>query len=184
MSNKHYGASNHWKPNCLLKTLYGLIKKASELHIDRPFWGEITGIWKGNPLVTNKFPSQRPAMGLLPDTSIWICECAGNYGNVFPATAGKRSRHALRHVRHAHAVMPGSLTRDFFFSWWREHSRRMRKLQFYVSNKSPWRTRFHVMTSSQAWQCYLSSCNGTHSILNMMSMRWGWRCTFWYVTEG
>ena len=33
------------------------------------------------------------------------CACAGNAGNVFPATAGKRSRHALRHVRDARAVM-------------------------------------------------------------------------------
>ena len=33
------------------------------------------------------------------------CACAGNAGNVFPATAGKRSRHASRHVRDARAVM-------------------------------------------------------------------------------
>ena len=30
---------------------------------------------------------------------------AGNAGNVFPATAGKRSRHASWHVRDARAVM-------------------------------------------------------------------------------
>ena len=33
------------------------------------------------------------------------CACAGNTGNVFPATVGKRSRHASRHVRDARAVM-------------------------------------------------------------------------------
>ena len=33
------------------------------------------------------------------------CACAGNAGNVFPTTAGLRSRHATRHVRHARAVM-------------------------------------------------------------------------------
>ena len=33
------------------------------------------------------------------------CACVGNAGNAFPATAGKRSRHASRHVRHARAVM-------------------------------------------------------------------------------
>ena len=33
------------------------------------------------------------------------CACAGNAGNVFPATAGQRSQHASRHVRHARAVM-------------------------------------------------------------------------------
>ena len=33
------------------------------------------------------------------------CACAENAGIVFPATAGKRSRHASRHVRDARAVM-------------------------------------------------------------------------------
>ena len=33
------------------------------------------------------------------------CACTRNAGNVFPATAGKRSRHASRHVRGARAVM-------------------------------------------------------------------------------
>ena len=31
------------------------------------------------------------------------CACAGNAGNVFPASAGSRSRHASSHVRPAHA---------------------------------------------------------------------------------
>ena len=44
-------------------------------------------------------------MGLLPDTQNWGCACAGNAGNVFPVTTGKRSWHASRHVRHARAVM-------------------------------------------------------------------------------
>ena len=44
-------------------------------------------------------------MGLLPDTHNCGCACAGNAGNVFPVTAGKRSRHASRHVRYARVVM-------------------------------------------------------------------------------
>ena len=44
-------------------------------------------------------------MGLLPETQNCGCTCAGNAGNVFPVTAGKRSRHASRHVRHARAVV-------------------------------------------------------------------------------
>ena len=44
-------------------------------------------------------------MGLLPDTQNCGCACAGNAGNVFPVTAGERSRHASRHVRDARAVM-------------------------------------------------------------------------------
>ena len=47
----------------------------------------------------------RASMGLLPDTQNCGCACAGNAGNVFPVTAGERSRHASRHVRHARAVM-------------------------------------------------------------------------------
>ena len=45
------------------------------------------------------------AMGLLPDKQYCGCACAGNAGNAFPVTTGKRSRHASRHVRHARAVM-------------------------------------------------------------------------------
>ena len=45
------------------------------------------------------------SMGLLPDTRNCVCACAGDAGNVFPITAGERSRHASRHVRHARAVM-------------------------------------------------------------------------------
>ena len=45
-----------------------------------------------------------------PWTSCQICKiagcaCTGNAENVFPATAGQRSRHASRHVRDARAVM-------------------------------------------------------------------------------
>ena len=54
------------------------------------------------PLLDVKFIS---SMDLLPDTRNCGCACAGNAGNVFPVTAGERSRHASRHVRHARAVM-------------------------------------------------------------------------------
>ena len=50
-------------------------------------------------------------MGLLPDTQNCGCACAGNAGNVFPVTAGKRSRHASRHVRHARAVMHAGIAK-------------------------------------------------------------------------
>ena len=53
-------------------------------------------------------------MGLLPDTQICGCACAGNAGNVFPVTAGKRSRHASRHVRHARAVMHVGIANQWF----------------------------------------------------------------------
>ena len=52
--------------------------------------------------------------GLLPDTQICGCACAGNAGNVFPVTAGKRSRHASRHVRHARAVMHAGIANQRF----------------------------------------------------------------------
>ena len=44
-------------------------------------------------------------MGLLPNTQNCGCACAGNAGNVFPVTTGKRSRHESRHVRDARAAM-------------------------------------------------------------------------------
>ena len=53
-------------------------------------------------------------MGLLPDTQNCGCACAGNAGNVFPVTAGERSRHASRHVRHARAVMHAGIANQRF----------------------------------------------------------------------
>ena len=37
------------------------------------------------------------------------CACTGNAGNVLPATAGKQSRHASRHVHDARAVMHATI---------------------------------------------------------------------------
>ena len=37
------------------------------------------------------------------------CACAWNAGNVFPATLGHRSRHALRNVRDARAMMHAAI---------------------------------------------------------------------------
>ena len=48
------------------------------------------------------------------------CACAGNAGNVFPAIAVQRSRHASRHLRDARAVVhTGSLTGGLPWSRWR-----------------------------------------------------------------
>ena len=44
-------------------------------------------------------------MGLLQIRKIAGRTCAGNAGNVFPATASQRSQHASRHVRDARALM-------------------------------------------------------------------------------
>ena len=53
-------------------------------------------------------------MGLLPDTQNCGYACAGNAEIVFPATAGKRSRHGLRHVRYACAVMYAGIANQQF----------------------------------------------------------------------
>ena len=68
--------------------------------------------------------------------------CAGNAGNIFPATTGYWSRHASRHVRDARpGCMPGSLASGFLWSRCRgkrsRHSRRMRNAQFCVCGKWP-----------------------------------------------
>ena len=56
---------------------------------------------------------------IVPWTSCQIhkimgCTCAGNTGNVFPATAGYRSRNASRHVRDACAVMHAGIANQRF----------------------------------------------------------------------
>ena len=56
----------------------------------------------------------RGTMGLLPNTSHCGCACAGNAANVFPATAGKQSWHASRHVRDASAVMHAGIANSRF----------------------------------------------------------------------
>ena len=63
-------------------------------------------------VVFNRRRSQ--AMGLLPDTQNCGSACAGNAGNVFPVTAGERSRHASRHVHHARAVMHAGFANQRF----------------------------------------------------------------------
>ena len=69
-----------------------------------------------------------------------FCACAGNAGNVFPATVGLRSRHESRHVRDARDVMHAGIANGSFLGSrrWRKrsrHSRRMRNPPFYVSGK-------------------------------------------------
>ena len=69
------------------------------------------------------------------------CACAGNTGNVFPATAGKRSRHPSRHMRDARAVMHDEIVNELTWIRWRgkrsRHYRRMRNPQLCVSGKRP-----------------------------------------------
>ena len=81
-------------------------------------------------------------IGLLPKTSNCECACWRNAGNVFPATAGKQSRHISRHVRDACAVMHAGIANSFF-PWIRRrekrsrNSRRIRNPQYNVSGKRP-----------------------------------------------
>ena len=67
------------------------------------------------------------------------CACAGNTGNVFPATAGSRSRHASRHMRDARAMMHAWIANKRLQGRGKRyrHSRRMRNPQFCVSGKRP-----------------------------------------------
>ena len=70
------------------------------------------------------------------------CACARNAGNVFPATARKRSdMHNGTWVTHVPRCMPGSLTCGFLWSRWRgkrsRHSQRMRNPQFCLSGERP-----------------------------------------------
>ena len=85
-----------------LKTMTAF-KKVTWWRHDMGIFNDITGLCYEIPPVV--LLPERPAMGLLPDTQNCGCACAGNARNVFPVFAGKRSRHASRHVRDARAVM-------------------------------------------------------------------------------
>ena len=87
-----------------------------------------------------------PRKSRAPWASYQIRKIAGAHApgmpvNVFPATAGMRSRHALRHVRDARAVMHAGITNERFplksaaGGKCSRHSRCMRNPQFYVSGK-------------------------------------------------
>ena len=115
-------------------------------------------------------------MGLLPDTQNRRCACAGNAGNVFPVTAGKRSRHASRHVRHARAVMHAGIINEQFSlksaagEKRSRHSRRMCNLQFYVYGKRPISRKYHWSKCSCIIQdtfSFVATChgNGTRCII-------------------
>ena len=75
--------------------------------------------------------------------------CAGNAGNVFPATTvSDPDMHRGTCVTHVPWCMPGSVTSSFLWSRWRgkrsRHSRRMRNSQFYVSGKRPIAMYLHI----------------------------------------
>ena len=77
--------------------------------------------WDNNPYnpVPLRAPSPIPrSMGLLPDTENCGCACAGNAGNIIPASGGKRSRHISRHVRDARAVMHDGIANYRFPMEW------------------------------------------------------------------
>ena len=65
----------------------------------------VIGRYSKIPLAVYAHQNKAVPMGLLPDTQNSGCACAGNAGNIFPVTTGKRSRHASRHVLHARAVI-------------------------------------------------------------------------------
>ena len=84
--------------------------KATLMNMDKYFmWIHYERLHNHNKAKHNKtvciFLGIYCTMGLLPDTQNCGCACAENAGNVFPITAGKRSRHASRHVRHTRAMM-------------------------------------------------------------------------------
>ena len=77
------------------------------------------------------------------------CSCAGNAGNLFPATVGLRSQYASRHVHEAYRDHQLAVSFEVAGGKRFRHSRRMRNPQFYVSGKRPmsllWRLfLFHV----------------------------------------
>ena len=89
-------------------------------------------------------------------------------------------------------IMPGSLTSDFLWSWWRgkrsQHSRRMRNPQFYVSDKWPilWLLdlamgnfmtiiyRWKIYDKLKAWeyQIHLSPEDEWHNQYDWLLCRW------------
>ena len=121
-------------PSGYYSVLYSkcLMKRVHIIHL---YWHETMIYQTGdqncpcdNPLRGSPWQvREHTPMGLLPDRSNRGCACAGNAGNIFPATAGKRSRHASRHVRDARAVMHAGIA-NFEVGGWGKRSRHSRRI--------------------------------------------------------
>ena len=142
-AESHYNIYDH--------SVVGYVSHAHSIVLLYSVGNKITTITTTSPNLINIWKSALSANSLLPLTwcvallkrsndnvkilpwascqirKIAGCACAGNAGNVFPATVPW--------------CRPGSLTSGFLWSRWRgkrsRHSRRMRKPQFYVSGKRP-----------------------------------------------
>ena len=66
-------------------------------------WRKLTWVWNENVPGTSRWGTGEWASYQIHKIASYAC--TENAGNVFPGTAGKRSRHASRHVRDARAVM-------------------------------------------------------------------------------
>ena len=81
------------------------------------------------------------SMGLLPDTKLQLAHAPGIPGMFYPPTsketASYRSRHALRHMRDARAVMHVSIPNRRWLGKRSRHSRRIHNPKFYASGKRP-----------------------------------------------
>ena len=104
------------------------------------------------------------------------CACAGGTRNVSSITAGWRSQHALRYVRHACAVMPGLLTGGFLWSrWWGKRSRHSQRIcnpQFRVSGKRHigWLVVFQIFLLVWNIQCFGLNFSRNRSVLDIFCL--------------
>ena len=116
----------------------------NRLYTHKIYWRKLTTLWWASYQIRK----------------IVVCACAGNAGNVFPATdfketASKRSRYASQHVRDAHAEMHVGMANPQWRGERSRHSRRMRNPQFYISGKRSMASHTNCM-----WLCCALFCAG------------------------
>ena len=121
--------------------------------------GDRWTLYEGNPLVANGFLSQRASNAevipchevmmvhsdgpLARYVKLRVAHTSGLPGSLsLPLRVSDPDMHYGTCVTHVPWCMPGSLTSGFLWSLWQGkrslHSRRMRNLEFYVSDKRQW----------------------------------------------
>ena len=110
MSLESHGVSHHWQIYCLQFVQF--VQQLVRIQINNK--ANISALQYWIPPRWRIANVERISMGLLPDTQNFGCACASNAGIVYPATAGKRSRHASRHVRDERAVMHAGIANQQF----------------------------------------------------------------------
>ena len=107
--NKLWSAAVFQEPQMFVN-IHAWTQKFVTLHLEKKSWHQAIS-WLEWFDVYTKYIWDPSTWASWQIRKIVCCACVGNAGNVFPATAGWRSRHKSRYVRDARAVMRAGIAK-------------------------------------------------------------------------